>query len=183
MVRRINLFGGPCCRKTAISEGLAYNLKCLHSDLEIALVQEYIKQWAREDRKPIGFDQCAIFIAQLKKEEDLLRNGVDLIITDCPIWLNVSYATAEQHIGSEQLFGLAELFDEQYKSINIFLKRKNSEFVENGRYQNLEDAIKMDNYIKEFLEFAKQTYYVCDNNLEDVMEIINGGRLFLRKVR
>jgi hypothetical protein len=146
-IRRINLFGGPGVGKSTISAYLFYDLKMDNKHVE--LVQEYVKGWAYEGRVPIGWDQLHLFTEQLRREELLLRNGVDLIISDSPIFLAACYGKKNRVPVWRHLLKLAACYEAKYPSFNVFLKRGANQFYEAlGRYQTEEEARKMDDYVR-----------------------------------
>ena len=148
MIRRINLFGGPGIGKSVTAAKLFAELKIRNIHAE--LVREYIKTWAYQDRTPKSFDQYYIFGKQLWSEDVLLSNGVDIIITDSPLMMQIPYCFPE--INSVSLKMMALDFEEKYPSINIFLSREGIEYQGEGRYHDYEQALKMDETIKDFLK-------------------------------
>ena len=127
MIRRINLWGGPSAGKSRTAARLFSDLKDWKSNsasaLEVELVREYVKDWAWTGRSIEGWDQLHIFSEQLRREETLLRNGVDVIVTDCPIGLNAFYAQHNKLSFANDLMAMAWKYEQQYPSINILLAR------------------------------------------------------------
>lgn len=154
MIRRINLWGGPSAGKSRTAARLFADLKDwksqTHSPYEIELVREYIKDWAWEGKAVKGWDQLHIFSEQLRREEMLLRNNVDIIITDCPIGLNTFYAVHNNLPFAVDLAHLASKYEKEYPSINLVLQRPEV-YHEKGRYHNKTEACQIDIAIKEFL--------------------------------
>lgn len=155
MVRRINFYAGPGCGKSTTACDVFAKLKnkVIHEklDIQIELVQEYVKSWAWEGIKPKGFDQFYICAQQMRREEIPLRNGVDIIVTDSPLLMQCAYARKYLSPYWEHLVGIAEEFEKQYKSLHVFLERGDRPYVPKGRYETLEQAKEMDSYIKSML--------------------------------
>jgi nicotinamide riboside kinase len=150
MIRRINLFGGPGTGKSTMAASLYSELKNYGNStghtIQTELVREYVKNWAWENRKILGYDQFYIFAKQLRAEELCLRNGVDVIITDSPIALAYMYSVAYNLTGRNEIRSLVQSFEKEYPSKNIFLKRDYTvPYNQKGRYQNLEEAKQLDN--------------------------------------
>ena len=148
-IRRINLYAGPGCGKTSQAAGLFYALKSLHKNIEH--VSEYIKEWAWLGFEPSSFDQVYILAKQMRQEDVVLRNGANLIITECPLLLSVVYSRMNGLPGWESLWKLGEVFEQQFPSLNIFMQRGDKPYRQEGRYHTLEQAIEIDNLTREFL--------------------------------
>lgn len=155
MIRRINLFAGAAAGKSTCAAKLFADLKVKHINVE--LVQEYIKTWAYERKMPTGFDQVYIFGKQLRKEEVVLKNGVDTIITDSPVFLGTCYADLYGAPGCTALREIVQVFDEVYKPLNIFLERPEV-YQTTGRYQTHEEAKKIDELVKDALQAANMPF-------------------------
>lgn len=177
MIRRVNLYSGPGAGKTTTSWDVAARLKnrSIHDNLnlEIDLVQEYVKNWAREGRKPTGFDQYYLCAKQLRREEINLRNGVDFIITDSPLLLQCSYAKKYDVPGWESLVDLVQHFEDKYPSIHIFLDRGDRPYINKGRYESHEQAKEMDDAIKNMLGIFAPDYTILPyNDLDGIENLI-----------
>ena len=156
MIRRINLYGGPGSGKSTNASMLFATCKSMVADQKLdatfELIQEEVKTWAYEGRRPIGFDQVKLFASQMNREELPLRNGVDFVISDSPLLLNLAYAKKNCSVGTYE--GLRQIwaeFELQYPSFNIFLCRGNKPYVSNGRFETHDEAKKMDEAIIEML--------------------------------
>lgn len=147
---RICLWAGAGAGKSATASGIHHKLKCRGYNIE--LVQEYIKKWAYQKRKPKSFDQVYIFGKQLHAEDSLLQEGVEHIITDSPIMLGVYYAKKSGMKGWEELMALGQAFDAQHPSINIFLNREGIPYKQEGRYETEAQALANDLEMKEFVK-------------------------------
>lgn len=97
----INLYGGPGTGKSTTAAWLFALLKARGINAEY--VQEYVKQWAWEERQPVKYDQFYFFGKQSRKEYSLFKN-VDVIITDSPVSLSSYYAKLFGTKGQAALF-------------------------------------------------------------------------------
>jgi len=176
--RRINLYAGPGTGKTTTAADVFSRLKnkFIHEQLDthVELVQEYVKVWAWENRKPKGFDQIYICAQQMRKEEIPLRNGVDLIVTDSPLFMQCCYAKKYETPYWEELYELVHYFEEEYPSIHIFLDRGERPYVAKGRYQTSEEAKELDKFIlDEIKQNVKETIEVFKyNEVEKIVDHI-----------
>lgn len=164
-IRRISLFGGPACGKSSTAGWLFAQLKARH--LRAELVQEAVKTWAYLGRKPESFDQVFLFAEQMRREEELLRNGVDLVVTDSPVFLAFCYAKHYGMPACEHLAGLSDAFDEKYGSLDLFLERPERPYVGMGRYHTHAQALEMDAFIMERLRQRGHPYHRFKLSLDD----------------
>lgn len=164
-IRRINLYGGPGVGKSTLASDLFAEFKrsCIDSaiDRQFELIQEYVKRWAWEGRNVKGFDQVFIFANQQRLEEIPLRAGVHHIFTDSPLFLGAAYARKYHSKTFGPLISLAELHEEKYPGLHIFLERGDRPYVAKGRYEDESSARKMDDYIMSLLDL----YVGSDNYL------------------
>lgn len=140
----INFYGGPGSGKSTQAAGLFYKMKMAGYNVE--LVDEFAKECVWEGNVPMLKDQLFVLAHQHRK---LLRlsGKVDYIITDSPVLLSPIYR--EMYDGplySDLIDELALECYYLYNNINFVLERP-KEFSQNGRAQNLEDSIKVDNEI------------------------------------
>jgi len=172
-IRRVNLYSGPCNCKSTLAAHLFSRLKIQHQNVE--LVREFVKEWAYLKIKIESFDQLFIFANQIRQEDLVLRNGVDFIITDCPVMLGIAYC---KHYGLHGWQGLEIIerdFEKKYPSLNIFLKRSpDIPYKEFGRFQKKEEALKVDCLIHKLLKETKREYFeFFPNQFEDIMACID----------
>lgn len=174
MIRRINLYGGPGTRKSSLAAYIYSQLKGMK--IRVELVQEFVKTWAYEKRQPSSFDQLYLFARQLRMEDIVLRNGVDLVITDSPIGLSICYSQAYGFVQWPALTILAQEFERTYPSLNLFFDRSGTEYEEHGRFQKEEDAIKIDKVILAYLESHQFPYHVVNcTDTETIMSMVKSA--------
>jgi AAA domain len=149
----INLYGGPGIGKSATAAYLYYLLK--KSNRSVELVQEYVKEWAWENRNIKPFDQIYFFGKQVRKES-MLFGKVDYIITDSPVLLNLCYV--KKCCDPEVAHGLFETARAFYavsprhniQHIHIVLKRVGA-FETNGRFHSQKESEQIDTEIRDLL--------------------------------
>jgi len=149
MIRRINIMGGPGCGKSTAAAYVFSSLK--KEGYSIEFVDEYVKSWAYEKRVISSFDQAYIFMQQLRKEYLVLNNDDGCIVTDSPLNVSICYAKQFGFKKWHCLQEIADEFEKEYPSINICLSRDDCEYKNSGRYQNIDEAIIMDNVIKDHI--------------------------------
>lgn len=171
MYRRICFYGGPGAGKSLEAASAFVSLKKQHRKAE--LVQEYIKNWAYEKRLPKSFAQVYIFGKQLYAEDLVLSNGVDLVVTDSPVFLGTCYAKKFQTPGWKQLVELSDIFDQHFPPLHIYLERGNKPYQTAGRYQKYEEALEMDRFVLQQLEETGKTYHRFETlTLEDIIKLL-----------
>lgn len=175
MIRRINFYGGPGCSKSTLATGIFSELK--KEGLDIEYVSEYIKTWAHQKRVPKDFDQLYVFGKQINYEARLMPH-LDYIITDSPILLNIAYAKKYNCSYADQCLEIGLQFEEKYPGLHIFLDRTGLPYQTEGRYETLQEAKVMDNYIFNLIE-AHVDYKVFfstdkDSILNYIKEKLNG---------
>ena len=177
MTKIINLYGGPGIGKSTTAAYLYYLLK--KSNKSVELVQEYVKEWAWENRKIKPFDQIYFFGKQVRKES-MLFDKVDYVITDSPVLLSLCYI--KKCCDPEIANGLVETAKAFYevsprynvKHIHVVLKRSGI-FEPNGRFHSREESEKIDVEIRDLLkefgfEYIETSY--TEEDLEQLFKIL-----------
>jgi hypothetical protein len=172
-IRRINLFGGPNTGKTDHAMGLARYLRRQRRRAE--LVGEVVKLAAYE-KKPVEMEfQMYTFGLQVWEESKWLRNGVDLIVTDSPLLLQCHYSRMRGETFWEALLEQSNWIERRYPSLNIFLGREGVVYSQEGRYQTEEEAKKVDQEMREFLDEMGVCYTVIPSIDETaILDYVNG---------
>ncbi len=163
---RINLFGGPNSGKSTVAGRVAAHFK--ERGISIEYVHEYIKSWAYMGIIPGDFDQTYIFSKQMRQENIPLRAGVSHIVTDSPLLLVAVYSQKHNDPCLEEHISMSKKFSIKYPEINIVLDRSGLNYIQEGRYENLDQAIDIDNSIKELLDRNSIKYEIfraIDSNL------------------
>lgn len=152
---RINLLAGPGAGKSTTAATLFSDLK--RADQSVELVTEYVKGWAYEKRHVYKYDQLYIFAKQHHSEYRLLKNGVQHVVSDSPVFLSLVYADAELRPG---LWSLIQAYEKEYPSLNIFLERGTKKYFNYGRGQSEEEARAIDSTTLRTLEDYKLPYHI-----------------------
>lgn len=149
--RRINFFGVPSAGKSTTALGMAAYMKAERRDVVTELATEYVKKWAYRGQVPSGFDQYYLFGKTIHQEEMLLKNGVDLVISDSPLWLSAFYADYSKVPAYSHLTHICAAFDRQYPALNILLDGRDRSYVQAGRYQTQTESSQMHDVLKDWL--------------------------------
>lgn len=144
MTAIINLFGGPGVGKSTVAPGLFSLMK--KNGISCELVHETAKFLTWEERKIALACQPYIFGKQLLQIERLVGK-VDFIVTDSPLLLSSHYSSKyypDSWVGA--VIDICNRFD----NINFVIRRE-VPYVEAGRNQNEEEAIRIDDDIVSML--------------------------------
>lgn len=177
MKKIICLYGGPGSGKSTTAAGLFYELKMRGFNCE--LNREYIKDWVWEGRKFDEGDQTYFFAKQSRKERILIKNNLDLIITDSPLILTHFYGL--KYDWMEQNFNTSEIMLKHhhefckrygYKTEHFILDRA-KDYNPAGRNQTEEEAKGFDSEIKALLDLKGIKYTsVGRNPIPEILKAI-----------
>ena len=159
----INLFGGPGCGKSTIAALLFGKLKQNGINCEMAL--EYAKDKVWEESLKTLDDQIYVFGKQLHKIWRL-NDKVDVIITDSPLLFSIIY-DKENNIDLKNL--VISTFN-RFNNFNCLIQRQ-TEYQQEGRYQNEDEAKLLDEDIIKLLE-DNNIMYECYNDINTNVEKI-----------
>ena len=169
----INLFGGPGTGKSTNAAQLFAELKRRGLNCEYA--QEYAKDKAWEfGDKHAGIPK--VFQAQeyiFAKQHFRFRRtveDVDLLITDCPLFLSLVYMPEDFAIPSLR-HAVREAYD-MYDNLNIFLVRTKS-YNPKGRFQSEANARGLDTTIRNMLIAQNVEYHVVQDGRAATQAIID----------
>lgn len=171
----INFFGGPGIGKSTQATGLFTEMKKNHMDVE--LTYEFPKIVAWEENLSAVKDQFYI-TANQHRNISRLYGKVKYIIVDSPIILGCfyknRYGNPTDYPGSyydntfdEFIWGLFK----KYNNLNIVLKRDDSSFDANGRFQNLQESKEIDDDITNTLTNNNIPYIEFSVNNDTPLEI------------
>jgi len=165
----VNLFSGPGAGKSTFAALLFAELK--FNKITTEIITEYAKELVWEESFPKLKNQVYIFGKQHNKQFRL--NGkVDVIVTDSPFVLSVTYDDNKTKFLKE----IAISEHHKYHNLNIFLERTES-YDPNGRTQKtINEAIERDVHIKTFLDendIKYKSIYAIKENIAVILDLIN----------
>jgi len=156
MPLRICFFGGPGVGKSTLAARVYAELSRA-GVVMTELVREFVKPWAYEGRKLDHFDQVYTFANQLWSEHRLFKAGVEVIVTDSPVLLQVVYThKIDSEIG-RALFDVAFAYEQAYPSLNFLVQRK-VPYRRAGRFQDEPELQELDERIKAWVDSWKLNY-------------------------
>jgi len=168
---RINLLGGPGSGKSTTAAWLFSELKRLNVSIELAT--EYVKFWAISKRPVNEFDQIYLFGKQMHYEYRFLNSGIKNIVTDSPVVLSAIYADLyyKEIDIAKNILNIEKEYEKKHPSFNIFLRRGDKPYHQEGRYQTKEQSVEIDGIIENFLKNSdKDVSYIDYNNREEVLK-------------
>lgn len=171
----INLFGGPSVGKsTCASELFSYMKKRGHN---VENTYEFPKILAWDNNVEVIKDQFFV-TANQHRNISRLYGKVEHIIVDSPIILGLIYKNWYDDSNSYPSNFYDETYDKfifslfkKYDSINIYLRRNNNKFEENGRLQNYEESLEIDKNIKKLLVDNDISFIEFDVDCDTVKKI------------
>ncbi len=164
----INLFSGPGCGKSTTAAGV-FSLLKLHG-FNCELVTEFAKDLTWEESWITLSNQNYVTAMQHHRLHRL-KSNVDVIVTDSPLLLGICYC--KDIIMNKHIRKLYNEFD----NANYLLSRVKP-YQEVGRSQSEEEAISIDNIVKDILKdevVSKITgdYEGINHIVRDFLEINN----------
>lgn len=162
----INLFGAPGAGK---STGAAY----IFSELKLAgvnaeLVTEFAKDKVWEDSKGVFKSQPYIFGKQNFRLERL-REKVDVVVTDSPIFLSILYNNQKEFKYFEPF--VKEVFD-SYNNHNYFVNRVKP-YNPKGRFQTSDESDEIAKELTDLLKDWDIDFVAIEGNKEGYNKIVS----------
>lgn len=161
----VNLFGGPGCGKSTTAAWIFAQLKMNSIDCEY--VTEFAKDKIWESNEEVFKCQFYITGKQIFKITRCIGK-VDVIITDSPMAIGIQY-TDNEYLKQAILH---EFNKYNSQNFNILLKR-NVKYDSNGRNQSEEEAKKIDDTTKEWLDANLIDYIEIESNEDGYKNIID----------
>ena len=160
MCKIINLFGEPGAGKSALAAYIFYRLKIMGYNCEICT--EFAKDMVYENNINALGNQSYVFGQQLQRM-NRLKNNVDIIITDSPLFLCGLYIKEDDI--ANNFFNLVYDIFNSFDNYNYLLKRAHS-YVHDGRLQDENGAEKIRNELIVALNHYKVPYeeIMCSAN-------------------
>lgn len=164
----INLFSGPGAFKSATAAGIFTLLKA--HDISVDMPYEFAKDLVWEERS-IAFDDQLYILGKQSHRLWRVNGKVDIVICDSPLLLSLVYS--KYILSSNYIETIVERFNE-FDNINIFLKRNlDIPYEENGRNENLEEAIEIDNKVLKVLTEYGSPFISFNSGVEAINSISN----------
>ena len=171
---RISLWSGAGAGKSTTACYVYSRLK--QQNYKIELVREYIKKWAYEGKVPKSYDQLYIFGKQLNAEDSLLQSGVEHLITDSPLLMQVFYARKYDFPCWQQLIEIGKSFEAVQPSLNIFLDRDGLDYEKEGRYETEPEAKAVDEEMQAYMDqFVGEYKVLKSKDLDSIVEYIDSA--------
>lgn len=168
MTKIINLFSGPSVGKSSIASGLFHELK--KRNIKVDVPYEFPKILAWDKNYEAIKDQFYV-IGNQHRGISRSWGKVDYIIMDSPILLSLIYKGIYDETPTYPASFYDESFDnfilslhKKYDNLNIILKRDETNFEEEGRYQNFEESKNIDNRIVQLLNTHQINYHTVDTD-------------------
>jgi ATP:corrinoid adenosyltransferase len=165
----VNLFSGPGAGKSTTAAGLFHKLKI--NGINCELVTEFAKHitW-KEDYNTLK-NQIYVFAKQHDRMFHL-KDKVDVIITDSPIIMGLSYCNWDLMSRSFEQFVVDEFNRNDAVNINYFINRV-KEYNPSGRSQTEEEAKEKDMEIKGLLNKYDVHFQTIDGDENAVDWLFN----------
>jgi RecA/RadA recombinase len=171
----INLYGGPGTGKSTVAAEIFVALK--QKGVNAELVNEYVKQWAWENRTPVKYDQFYFFGKQTRKEYSLFGK-VAVAVSDSPAAICGVYAqlygTPHQAVlfRSMVLTYLDMVRENGQNYVHVFLERVKP-YNAAGRFQTEDQAKDVDVVMKRYLEELGIPFHTIAADSEACKKIIS----------
>jgi len=174
----INLFGGPSIGKSSVASGVFHELKRRHISVDVPY--EFPKVLAWDKNYPAIRDQFYVIGNQ---HRGIARSygSVQYIVVDSPILLSLIYKNFYDDTPSYPSSFYGKEFDDfilslhnKYDSVNVFLKRNPTTFQDDGRYQNLQESITIDERLKKLLNDNNIPYHTTptDKAVKNILKLL-----------
>jgi nicotinamide riboside kinase len=169
MTKVINFISGPGVGKSTTAAYVFSMLKL--NNINVELVTEYAKDKIWEGSLNVLENQIYVFGKQQHRLYRV-RDKVDVVVMDSPLLLSAIYDKSQSELFKNLII---EEFN-KYDNLNIFIERiKSFKYINNGRIQNEEESIAVDNKIKAFLNDNSFLYYShigSKDNLNNLLTFI-----------
>ncbi|MEC4672739.1 MAG: AAA family ATPase [Nitrospirota bacterium] len=140
----INLYGGAGAGKSTLASALFSRLR-FDNQVSVELVPEFAKDVVYEGaRRNLG-DQFYLLGNQQHRLWRLMKEGVDVAITDSPIGMTIAYAHMGNFPHIEELITIVNHLNRQYTNLNVFVNRPGPGNFRKNKQRNAD----IDMWIKE----------------------------------
>lgn len=164
----VNLLSGPGAGKSTLAGSIFSELKWKGVDCE--LVTEYAKDKVWEESFRTLSNQ--LYVLGKQAHRNFRLNGkVDVMVTDSSVLMSLLYSKEPRHKTDEFIKVTVDEF-KHYNNLNFFIER-NDHYVQNGRYQTHEEAIKIDSKILDVMDEYDIGYERIPFRKESVSAIVD----------
>lgn len=170
----VNCYAGPGAGKTTCALELTAALK--KRGLDVEYVPEYAKELVYSNDLEKLSDQEHVTDTQYERLVQL-KGKVDVIITDSPVLLGQVYG--KDKISAEYNEKIVEYY-RSFNNFNLFIQR-GEDYQQTGRLQSREEAVALDEEIKQMLARNKAFYGKYDQN--NVDKIAHNIEVSLQRLR
>ena len=163
----VNFLAGPGAGKSTTAAAVFTLLK-LHRGIQCELVTEFAKELVWEECQHTLMNQHYVTSKQQHRIWRVYQK-VDITITDSPTLLGCIYG---RDLTSKKF--RAHVLEEfnRYNNMNFFIER-GKRYVENGRNQSKDEALKIDDEIKDCLSKHNIPYHSIEGNLNGINTALN----------
>lgn len=180
--RKIGICGGPSSGKSETAKLLSHKINTILDGNAFHVVEYATTFIQKYSRTPTFFDQLILWIGQKEREANTRAN---IVISDCPTFLNYIYALlADKPTASSQtVLYLSKLYKKALFDIlsydNIILLNIVKYSENNIRYQTYKEALAIEDNIRNFLvshniPYSSRTYFEIDKIICDLF-YMNGN--------
>ena len=168
----INIIGGPGCDKSLFSAAIILNLSLRNKTVE--RIPDYAKSlvW----RKDFESLKNQYQIAQRQFEMlDLLDGQVQYLVTECALpqvlYYNSHYSENICDVAKTRLQILN--WYKQHNNVNVMVARGDKKYVHTGRFQDEDQAIRVDKELRESLAYEGLPYTLLKPELDAINAFAN----------
>lgn len=158
------MYAGPGAGKSTQAALLFAKFKILGYNVE--LVTEYPKDKVWEESFRVMENQIYLFGKQQHRMWRI-HDKVDIIVTDSPLLQHLAYS----HNMTDTFRKLIVEQSENFLNFNVFLRRNEERFQQQGRNHNLEQSKELDQTIIDMVTLYQPLHYV-DVNESTASEIV-----------
>jgi len=162
----VNMLSGPGTGKSILTSDVFSALKRKGITCEIS--SEYIKRKIREQASKVIQNQIYIFGKQ-QFQLFSMKDNVEVIVTDSPLILSAIYDPSN----CQELKALVLKEFGKYNNLNYFIERDlTAPYEQEGRYQDLEGAKKIDTMTRNFMDLHAINYKIINGIGEESLNTI-----------
>lgn len=147
----INIIGGPGCDKSLFSSAIILNLNLRHKSVE--QIPDYAKSLVWQKDFEALRNQYSVAQRQFEML-NLLDGQVQYLVTECALmqvlYYNETYRENICDVAKTRKHILE--WYHRHDNINILVERSDKKYVHTGRFQNEDEARKIDRELKQTLE-------------------------------